>query len=177
MDGIWHGTFVVSLSFFGFRLLCGGTLWSASVGTLSTGAPGRNSCAGLSKPFGSVIRETFLRRQYGRSCLQLRFGYDCPRTGECRPLYRYFWKCFGLDISKAFRRGMLYYLCDGYGIHPDDLRILLLVVCMGIAFFVGIGLWKQGGSTSRNLLELLEDGVVTFEEELAAWRAVYGPRT
>ena len=80
-------------------------------------------------------------------------------------------------LVRAFRRGMLYYLCDRYGIHPDDLRILLLVVCMGIAFFVGIGLWKQGGSTSRNLLELLEDGVVTFEEELAAWRASIWSRT
>lgn len=101
-----------------------------------------------------------------------------PEQGQCRASFT--------DTSgnvlvwilvRAFRRGMLYYLCDRYGIHPDDLRILLLVVCMGIAFFVGIGLWKQGGSTSRNLLELLEDGVVTFEEELAAWRASIWSRT
>ena len=80
-------------------------------------------------------------------------------------------------LVRVFRRGILYYLCDRYGMHPDDLSILLLVVCMGIAFFIGIGLWKQGGSTSMNLLELLEDGVVTFEEELAAWRASIWSRT
>lgn len=80
-------------------------------------------------------------------------------------------------LVRVFRRRILYYLCDRYGMHPDDLSILLLVVCMGIAFFIGIGLWKQGGSTSMNLLELLEDGVVTFEEELAAWRASIWSRT
>ena len=46
---------------------------------------------------GNLLALPILRRQYGRSCLQLRFGYDCPRTGAMQSLfYRYFWKCFWL---------------------------------------------------------------------------------
>lgn len=111
--------------------------------------------------------------------LAIAFWLRLPQNrGNAEPLLQILLEMFlAWILVRAFRRGMLYYLCDRYGIHPDDLRILLLVVCMGIAFFVGIGLWKQGGSTSRNLLELLEDGVVTFEEELAAWRASIWSRT